>query len=84
MFIVFKLRYGNLQNSFQIYCRNSSTKDLQMDYIEYMSCFQSLQYSHEAVSTYSYCCLKNWEVQWDTSWKYVPINGLARAILKLS
>ena len=45
MIIVFKLRLGNLQNSFEIYCRKSSTKKFQMYYIECVFCFQSLQYS---------------------------------------
>ena len=45
MFIVFKLRYGNLQNSFEIYYRKLSLKKLHICYIECMFCFQSLQYN---------------------------------------
>ena len=49
MFIVFKLRYGNLQNSFEIDCRKSSTKNCTVITLN-MFCFQSLQYSSIYIS----------------------------------
>ena len=69
MFIVFKLRYGNFQNSFKIYCQKSSTKKDPPTCIALNVCFI---FNPSSILTPAIILL------------YVPINDLARTILKSS